>query len=69
MLTKKSGSGLLKIVDLGVSAELERVFTKALAGTPHYMAPGAVGGRWAWHGSVAWGGRCGAVGLRGGRGG
>ncbi|KAL4444132.1 hypothetical protein ABPG75_011869, partial [Micractinium tetrahymenae] len=39
MLTKKNGSGLLKIVDLGVSAELELVFTRVQIGTPHYMAP------------------------------
>jgi serine/threonine protein kinase len=44
MLTKKKekgGSGvLLKIADLGVSAQLARVFTTTQIGTPHYMAPG-----------------------------
>lgn len=39
MLTHKKGTGLLKIVDLGVSAELARVFTKVQIGTPHYMGP------------------------------
>lgn len=29
----------LQIVDLGVSAQLERVFTRVQIGTPHYMAP------------------------------
>ena len=41
MLASKSGAGLLKIADLGVSAELALVFTKVQIGTPHYMAPGA----------------------------
>ncbi|KAI3427061.1 hypothetical protein D9Q98_007001 [Chlorella vulgaris] len=43
MLTKKKekggSGGLLKIADLGVSAQLARVFTTTQIGTPHYMAP------------------------------
>ncbi|KAI7836760.1 hypothetical protein COHA_009398 [Chlorella ohadii] len=39
MMTDKKGQGLLKIADLGVSAELARVFTNVQIGTPHYMAP------------------------------
>ena len=46
MLTRKGGAGLLKIADLGVSAELALVFTNIQIGTPHYMAPGEAGACW-----------------------
>jgi serine/threonine protein kinase len=40
MLTQRDGGGLVKIVDLGVAAHLQRVFDNVMVGTPHYMAPG-----------------------------